>query len=48
MEALLTILVALTVATVATGWFLPRRPRDDHDDEWLEAEVAVGRGTRAR
>ncbi len=47
MEALLTIVVALTVATVATGWFLPRQPRDEHEDEWLEAEVAVGRGRRA-
>ncbi|MEX2549371.1 MAG: hypothetical protein WD638_04015 [Nitriliruptoraceae bacterium] len=47
MEALLTIVVALTVATVATGWFLPRQPRDDTDDEWLEAELAVGRGGRA-
>jgi len=44
---LLTIVVALTVATVATGWFLPREARDDRDEEWLEAEVAVGRGMRA-
>jgi len=44
---LLTIVVALTIATVATGWFLPRQPRDEREHEWLEAEVAVGRGMRA-
>ena len=48
MEALLTIVVALTVATVATGWLLPRKPRHDREDEWLEAELAVGRGGRSR
>jgi len=47
-EALLTIVVALTIATIATGWFLPRQPRDEHEDEWLEAEVAVGRSGRTR